>query len=418
MIANKRLILKPLLTAICFSCATGSYGAPVDEATVNILMARIEQLAQRVEQLEAAGQQDVNAQRTDKEIKKALVLTQELDKKIALSERVKIKGDFRLRYENIDDATKITDRDRTRVRARLAITGQVTDDLIFGLGFASGGDDPVSTNQSLGNGSSTKGLNLDMAYFDWSGWQDSHLVGGKFKNPFFKPGKHALLWDGDFRPEGLAYKYDNGKWFTNAAFMFLESDNKAGSQDTESFWGGQIGFQTKLGNSAKLTAGVSYFDIGVAGKQAFFVGDFFGNSVINSGEKDIYQNDFQVIELFGALAFNVGDLPSSVFLDWVRNQDADDNNTGFAVGATFGKAKKPGTWMASYIYQDLESDAVLGLTTNSDFGGGGSNTSGHLIKASYAVKKNTSFALSYFINEKGDLGTDFDRLQLDFKLKY
>jgi len=419
MIANKRLVLSSLLLAMCFSCITTSYAATtIDQATVNVLLAKIEQLTQRVEQLENAGQNNLNTRGLDQKIDNALVLTEELDNKKALSERVKIKGDFRLRYENIDDATKLTNRDRTRVRARLALTGQVSDDLVVGLGLASGGDDPVSTNQSLGNGGSTKGFNLDMAYFDWSGLDNAHVIGGKFNNPFFKPGKHPLLWDGDYRPEGLAYTFDNSKWFANAAFMFLESDNKAGGQETESFWGGQIGFRTKLGDSAKLTAGLSYFDIGTAGKQAFFDDGFFGNSAVNNGLNDVYQNNYQEVELFGELAFNLGGLPSKVFFDWVQNQDADDNDTGFVIGAIFGKAKKPGTWKASYIYQDLEADATLGLITDSDFGGGGTNTLGHLIKASYALKENTSLSLSYFINEKGDPETDYDRLQLDFKLRY
>jgi hypothetical protein len=244
------------------------------------------------------------------------------------------------------------------------------------------------------------------------------VLGGKFKNPFFKPGKHPLLWDGDYRPEGLAYTYDNGKWFANAGFMFLESDNKAGAQDTASFWGGQIGFREELGDATKLTAGLSYFDVGAAGKQPFFDDGFFGNSVISNGVNDVYQYNFQEVELFSELSFSLGGLPSTVFFDWVQNQDADDNDTGFAIGATFGKAKKPGTWKASYIYQDLEADAALGLTTDSDFGGGGSSTSGHLIKTSYAFRDDASVSISYFINEKGDLETDYNRLQLDIKLKY
>lgn len=418
MIVNRKMILKPLFVVMGFACVSSSYGAPIDEAIVNKLMAQIEQLTQRVEQLEAAGQRTSNTQTIDRELNATLVLTEELDKKVALSERIKINGDFRLRYENIDDATKITDRDRTRVRARIALIGQVTNDLVVGIGLATGGDDPISTNQSLGNGGSTKGFNLDLAYFDWSGLSDTHLIGGKFNNPFFRPGKHPLIWDGDYRPEGLAYKYDNGKWFANAAFMFLESDNKAGRQDTGSYWGGQIGFRTELGDSVKLTTGVSYFDIGVAGNQAFFDDDFFGNSVVSNGVNDVYHNDFQEIELFGELSFKLGGLPSKVFFDWVQNQDADNNDTGFAIGATFGKAKKPGTWKASYIYQDLESDATLGLVTDSDFGAGGTNTSGHLIKASYALKENTSLSFTYFINQKRELETDYNRLQLDFSLKY
>ena len=198
----------------------------------------------------------------------------------------------------------------------------------------------------------------------------------------------------------------------------MESDDKAGSQDAESIWGAQFGLKTAFSDTTHLIIGLSYYDFAVAGSKPFIDDDSFGNTLVLNGADMVYLNDYQELELFGELAFKVGDLPASVFFDWVENQDANDDDTGWAAGAQLGKAKNPGTWQLAYIYEDLEADAVFGLTTDSDFSGGGTNGKGHLIKAAYALDKNVALALSYYINEDGDLETDFDRLQMDLKLKY
>ena len=409
MITKVKALLFPIVLTISFINTNVSFAeTDTSEATVLKLIARVEALTLRVKQLEATQQVSQTS----------LVENKVINEKIDLPDRVKVKGDFRLRYENIDDANKGESRDRSRYRARVELIGQVNDDWSIGLGLASGGDDPVSTNQTIGDGGSTKGINLDLAYFDWSGLNNSHVIGGKFKNPFYKPAKNSLIWDSDYRPEGLAYKFDNGKYFANAALMFLESDNKAGAQDTKTFWGTQLGFKTKWGNSNTVTTGLSYYNINVAGSAPYYDADFFGNSLINNGANDVYVHDYQEFELFTELTFKLANIPASVFIDWVQNQSADENETGYAIGGSLGDAKAPGSWKASYIYKDLETDAVFGLSTDSDFGGGGTNVSGHLIKTAYSIQKNVSVGLSYFINKQGDLETDYDRLQLDFKLKY
>jgi Putative porin len=74
-------------------------------------------------------------------------------------------GDFRYRYEYIDDGTSAKDRHRSRIRARLGLKAEVNDEWDFGLRVASGTADPVSTNQTLDEAFSSKPLWLDRAYF-------------------------------------------------------------------------------------------------------------------------------------------------------------------------------------------------------------------------------------------------------------
>ena len=85
------------------------------------------------------------------------------EEKAVWSDRISLKGDLRLRHEIIDEDAKDT-RNRTRLRARLSLQGTVNDEVDVHLRLASGSDDPVSTNQSLDDGFSSKDINLDLAY--------------------------------------------------------------------------------------------------------------------------------------------------------------------------------------------------------------------------------------------------------------
>jgi hypothetical protein len=71
-----------------------------------------------------------------------------------------------------------------------------------------------------------------------------------------------------------------------------------------------------------------------------------------------------------------------------------------------------------YNYRDLEADAVVGAFSDSDFIGGGTDGKGHMFTAGYAISKNFTTGITYFSNEKGQQETDYDRLQIDFKLKF
>lgn len=121
------------------------------------------------------------------------------------------------------------------------------------------------------------------------------------------------------------------------------------------------------------------------------------------------------------MTMNLADRPLLVYADYVVNTAVDDNDTGYAIGIKYGKASAKGTWDISYTYKKLEADAVIGLLTDSDFGGGGTDAKGSIFKGTWALRKNWNAQFSYFLNDI-DLASgkprDFDRLQLDLKFKY
>ena len=86
------------------------------------------------------------------------------------------------------------------------MTAKVTDQLNTIFGLASGGSDPRSTNQTFQDSFSSKGIQLDLAYAEYKPVKGVKLLGGKFKNPIWRPSD--LLWDSDINPEGGAIQLD------------------------------------------------------------------------------------------------------------------------------------------------------------------------------------------------------------------
>jgi hypothetical protein len=333
------------------------------------------------------------------------------------TDRMHWKGDFRYRYENFDIDGK-PNSNRNRIRARASLIADVTPTVQVGLGLASGSDDPVSTNQTLGGGGSSKGLNLDLAYFDWAGLANTHVLGGKFSNFIHQSGNNALLWDGDWRPEGGGIKWDNGKFFANGLGTWIESDSKT---DQSFAYLTQVGVKLPIGEALKLTTGVGYHHFATKGSSTFYGkdSDFFGNSFDPVSHTYLYNYDD--LELFADLGFSLFDQPAQVFANYVQNQAVSANNTAYAMGLKVGAAKNTGQWGFAYIYQKLAADSVFGLLTDSDFGGGGTDAKGHIFKGSYAIAKNLNADFTYFINKAGlksGQPIDYNRMQLDLSFNY
>ena len=120
-------------------------------------------------------------------------------------------------------------------------------------------------------------------------------------------------------------------------------------------------------------------------------------------------------------SFKLFDMAVTLYGDYVENDDADDLETGYLAGVKLGKAKSQGSWQLQYQYEDLEADATLGLITDSDFMGGGTDGEGHKFSGKYMIDNAWYVGVTYFDGSRGvDLGKDADytRLMLDTGLKY
>jgi hypothetical protein len=410
--------------------------AQVGSEEIDALRAQIDALTRRLDELERQNRELTQAQQAsqtaapaavDAEIEQKVdaAVAEQIDERMAglsWAERLRWEGDFRYRYENIAEDGK-ADRNRSRIRARTHLEADVTPTVKVGIGLATGGDDPVSANVTLGGGGSRKDIDLDLAYFDWTGLKDTHITGGKVKNFLVRPAKTGLLWDSDWRPEGIGARWDNGAFFAQGLGTWLEGDSNRGG--TQFSWVLQGGMNLQLGETGKLRLGGGYSQFDIAGRTPLFGDpeDFYGNSFVQDPATGdlVFKYDYRQIELFAEYGFKLGGKSIALFADYTQNQDADDNDTGYLIGAKFGSAKKKGQWDIGYFYEKIEADATVGLLTDSDFGGGGTDAKGHVLTGTYAFHDNWNFKATYFINEirlSSGNPRDFDRLMLDLNFSF
>jgi hypothetical protein len=422
---RKLTLLLGLTVLLCSTAAS----AQVSEEEVKALRDQIEMLTKRLDELERQNQQtqQVTTQAAETAVAKAEAAEEQVatvqDQVAAMSwaERINWSGDFRYRYENIAQEGR-DDRNRSRIRARTSLEAELSPTLDVGFGLASGGDDPVSSNVTIGGGGTSKDIKIDLAYFDWSGIENTRITGGKFKNFLARPAKKGLRWDGDWRPEGLGAVWDNGTFFAQGLGTWLEGDSRNG---TEFAWVAQGGMNMKIGDSGKLKVGAGYSAFDIAGGTPVYgdPDDFFGNSFVVdpiTGEL-AFLYDYRNIEAFAEYSFKLGGQSVALFGNYTVNTEADENDTGYLFGAKYGSAKNRGDWDITYFYEKLEADATVGLIADSDFGGGGTDAKGHVFSGTYAFHSNWNFKATYFINKinlaSGD-EDDYDRLQLDLNFKF
>ena len=336
-------------------------------------------------------------------------------------DKISLSSDYRFRFEWIDNEAASDKRDRWRLRARFGAEAEVTEDLSIHLRFASGGSSPVSTNQTLDGGFSSKGLYLDRAYLDWSpvAYEGVSVWAGKMKQPLVTTSN--LIWDSDVTPEGIALKLEHeldfATLYANAAVFMAEERS---SDDDTYLWGLQLA--AEAGDDISIKGGTTYYiwnnieDFGLLVEED----DSFGNSTIVNADGDLaYAEDFGTLELFTHLKSEVG-IPAQVFISWITNTEASgDEDNGLIAGFKLWKAKKPGTFEIGYDYRDLEADAIIGAFTDSDSCGGGTDCEGHRLKGKYQLDKNLQFGLTYFFNKVDPNGSDvdYDRLQVDLIAK-
>ena len=88
------------------------------------------------------------------------------------------------------------------------------------------------------------------------------------------------------------------------------------------------------------------------------------------------------------------------------------------MGAGIGQTKDPGDWALSAAWTRVETDSVLSMFTQSDFGRrGGTNVQGPIAKLDYMLPSLTLTAKGYFVNfidkPKGLPNSTVNRVQFD-----
>jgi hypothetical protein len=107
-----------------------------------------------------------------------------------------------------------------------------------------------------------------------------------------------------------------------------------------------------------------------------------------------------------------------------------DQTHGWSGQIAFGSLKKRAEWQIAYQYKYLEADAVWDAVADSDFGLGGTDRQGHVIKAAYNIREWWQLAFNASVTEKissrpntgenqrGDSHRNLLRVQADTTFKF
>ncbi len=346
--------------------------------------------------------------------------------KVSWTDAFTLLGDLRYRNEGVYKQDE-PDRNRHRLRARLGAKVKLVEGIDALFRIATGSDDPVSTNQTLTEAFTTKNVGLDLACFDiHPGALDGlSLVGGKMKNPFHRPAKTELVWDGDLNPEGMAFDASVKTGFGLKAFGcvagFWVQERK---KDPDSWMAGaQAGasFQP-AGSPVSVTAAAGFYHYENLKGFAPLVedDDGFGNTLDavtgGTGTSYAYALPYNLVEGIVEVSGAFGPVKATVFFDGVRNLDGESGDTGWLVGA---KASLPGGVSVHGNWRRVERDAVVGVFTDSDFIGGGTGGRGLELGVSWKAMKHLKLAVSYFDNTAPlRHGNRYRRFQADVSLSF
>ncbi|MBO9356973.1 hypothetical protein GG851_23535 [Bordetella petrii] len=214
-----------------------------------------------------------------------------------------------------------TRRDRrnlARVRARLGVRAEISEQWTAGIRLATGSDDsPVSTTQTLGGGMSKKDIWLDQAYLSYRPATWATVTAGRFSNPFLST---DLLYSGDLNFDGaaaifkhplpgrnvtlfgtlggFATEYAHSPW-TSAEFSEGESENK---------WllGGQFGAEWKINERNSLRGALAYYHFdNIAGQRSSQCdGPWYGEGCDTDWSRPAFMQKGNTVFLLRDIALN------------------------------------------------------------------------------------------------------------------
>jgi hypothetical protein len=356
-------------------------------------------------------------------------------------DKVKPIGDIRFRGEGFYEDGLIANN-RFRIRARVGLAVKASDELEGAVRIATGNpNDPISTNQTLGNTFDPKDINLNWAYMTVTPGKTFgikpnvfSITGGKFATPNFKVSE--LVWDDDLSPEGawqsiVAYDAKDGFFRKVKLYAFEWTVDQISAASDPWMFGGQAVADMAIGSTANWAlafADYSYQDMNsVANKYLNSASSSYNSSLANSnsvllndkGNVYAYKYGFNMInpstEVNFPNPFGIG-LPAGLYGELVYNTEADTRNTGFILGAGIGDAKKGyygdslkerGDWGASYTYEWVEKDSTLSIFAYSDLAyvqsratqSGATNVTAHILRLDYVLLNNLQLtAKAHFIN--------------------
>lgn len=326
-----------------------------------------------------------------------------------------LSGDLRMRYEPFFQEGAAT-RQRERMRARLNLTGKLSDEVAGGISIASGSlDDVNSTNQTLTGFFTRKTIGLDRYFITYKPkwFKPLGLTAGKFTYPWYRT---PLTFDNDINPEGfaqtLAFDLKNPvlKNVTLVGFQ-LPFNEASGAYDSFIF-GGQLQTRWRLSERAKLGLYASGVNFNRADPIAVAIaGGTLRPSLANSntfrtdpsGKVLGYASKFAYLDLIAALDYKWrARWPMALLFNFVNNtRAASSERSGYWAEVSFGQLKEQKDVQFGYSYIWLEKDAVIGAFNESDLRSS-TNVKNHRVQFGYQSLNNVTLQWTMWLGKLAD----------------
>jgi hypothetical protein len=360
------------------------------------------------------------------------------------------------------------DRYRLRLRARLGVEGDLTDQLRAYIRLATGSLTEVagSESQTLGQYGNRYTVGVDEAYIVWDSSPPDELAlatleGGRIPNPWFSPTE--LVYAHDLTFEGLVDTTRLGwgeggpdqshVYLTLGAFPVLEVPLQA-SQDK---WllGAQLGTNLRLfDGDDHLRVAAAYYDFlhmtGEMNAPESTLLNYTAPAFVQWGNTMFDISNMQpygTANLFAlAAAFRIADIALNydhslgrytVALsgETVRNLGyntaqieaetlqpiSSPQDKGYVGEVSFGDpvVDRWGVWRVAVGYRHVQSDAVLDAWTDADFHDGGTNATGYYFWTTFGFARNAWVRVRYMsANEITGPRYGIDTLQLDVNARF
>jgi hypothetical protein len=377
------------------------------------------------------------------------------DQKPQWTDRIKLGGDLRLRYEGFDWDGVYDDgeRHRFRYRFRVGLKASLSEKLLVGFQLRSGNpDNPHSDNQSFDGGFDKDTISISEAFIDYRPFKFFGVVGGKFS-----PKKLWLVsdqqWDDDVVVEGAM---ENFRFEGGGVFKALEANlyqfvlEESGSSGDAYLFGAQVRPIFAFGDANQLTVGVSYDSFTRPDKvvSLTFDGDLdtepetIVTNLIDPATGELI-SDFRVLATFAEWKNkSIEGWPIKVSLFYYKNLGANsgsgniyamevdpgnilvaglnpkDNDTGYFARVQFGDYKKPGQVAIRVSQYDSEPDAMFYAFVQSDTKRG-TNMEGQRLDLRVGMPLNGYVNVTWYHTDwKYGGGSTMDRWQFDYIFKF
>jgi hypothetical protein len=383
---------------------------------------------------------------------------------------VNLSGDIRFRYEANNwyttPAVKVgattyeagmartIGYERYRIRARLQDLAKVNDftTAVVRLttdAYLSGNapyGQPNTANQTLNSYGDKDPVALDKAYIDVAPQVPSLpvFIAGVQGMPFLLDGTNAnLIFDDNLTDGGMSLGLTSptmwGLDLRAVGAQFINEDSKTGFDgytpvQHPMFEGEQAILDwnaAPMGQTMGLSlAAANYTWHYISGTNVFPQGSAgtYTNSV-NNTTADLLDYGYSLRDLLGVYNTNIMGVPTKAYYEYVINKDVNHNNTGYVAGAEIASGDMI-PWSKNeitlgYNYRRVETDAVLGIWSDGDFDGGGTDAMGGKFYAKVMVGDNLWVSLQQY-NDQGNLEAEatgghyslFQRTQVDLNAKF